>query len=147
MRTKKYSFSFNGTIASFNEAVKSFQEGEYDPSADYICQFSKEIGQYSFGVLRGGHSGGYWYEPSYSEKDGELIIEGELRYIELNGSKTTILIWVTIVILSPLLLISLLVRGVVWIIRKMLGRPTIKAEEKALFNLMEKLGCVRKNGN
>jgi len=37
-------------------------------------------GGFSLGVLRGGHSGGYWYDGQFSEECGKLKISGTIVY-------------------------------------------------------------------
>lgn len=37
-------------------------------------------GGFSLGVMRGGHSGGYWYDGYFSEEGGKLKISGKIEY-------------------------------------------------------------------
>ena len=60
---KKFRFTFGGTLSDFNQAVVDLQSD----NDDYL--FDEKDGRYSFGVARGGHSGGYWYTPEYTETE------------------------------------------------------------------------------
>ena len=146
---KIYSFIYPGDKEQFDIAVDQYR-AEMLNDRDNTTLFEKENGNYSFGVYRGGHSGGYWYCPCYEYKDGKLIISGKIRYCDYWSQQTgakrvlnkieEILLYV---ILSPLILVALLTRGVIHIYRKIFKKSKPQSnEEKALFALMiEHLNC------
>ncbi len=110
-------------------------------SKDDDFLFSEEGGKYSFGIQRGGHSGGYWYVPEYCEIDGLLIIKGKIEYVGPKASKLEEIILV--IFLFPLIVLAYLIRGIIWLFKKILGKQTsLQPEEIKLNTLMvEKLGC------
>lgn len=135
---KKYHFVYPGTLEQFNRAVALVQSEGCD---GFI--FENNDGKYSFGLARGGHSGGYWYRPEYSEEDGILHIEGRIRFESALTTSKFEDIALT-VILSPIILIVHTIRGAIWVIKKILGKPiTADNEKTALFRLMvDILGCL-----
>ena len=69
---KNYSFQFPGTEEDFVRLLSKYpnNHNNFYYFDDYIVRI--ENGEYKFGVARGGHSGGYWYLPEKSEKDGSV---------------------------------------------------------------------------
>ena len=133
---KNYCFSFNGNLDEFNTTVKRYIENKDD---DFL--FSQEGGKYSFGIQRGGHSGGYWYVPEYCEIDGLLIIKGKIEYVGPKESKLDAIILA--IFLFPVIVLAYLIRGIIWLFKRIIGKQTsLQPEEKKLNTLMiEKLGC------
>ena len=139
---KRYCFVFDGTLEEFHRAVERVRT---DKPGEYLFDNDRG-GRYIFGVARGGHSGGYWFVPDYTEKGGRLLIRGRIEYIDLNESKRDrIFEAASWVLLAPLWLTAFAIRGLVWLVRRMLHKPRrIRSEEKGLLGLMvEKLGCER----
>ena len=135
---KKYRFTYCGTLEQFDHKVALVQSEGCD---GFILE--KKDGKYSFGLARGGHSGGYWYRPEYSEEDGILHIEGRIRFESALTTSKFEDIALT-VILSPIILIVHTIRGAIWVIKKILGKPiTADNVKTALFRLMlDVLGCL-----
>ena len=133
---KKYCFSFDGNLDEFNTTVKGYIENQDD---DFL--FSEEGGKYSFGIHRGGHSGGYWYAPEYCETDDPLIIKGRIEYVGPKAGKLDEIILV--ILLFPVIVLFYLMRGIIWLYRRIIGKQTsLQPEEIELNTLMiEKLGC------
>ena len=137
---KRFRFTFGGTLSDFNQAVVDLQSD----NDDYL--FDEKDGRYSFGVARGGHSGGYWYAPEYTETEGKLAIEGEIRYIDRRSDSKLdkaelVLLYV---LLFPWVLISCMIRGIIFLVRKLLrSKPKqVNIEEDRLIRLMvDKLNC------
>ncbi|MPM96756.1 hypothetical protein SDC9_143921 [bioreactor metagenome] len=119
---------------------------------DYIVEISGD--NYRFGVERGGHSGGYWFEPTITEMDDKLIFSGHINYIDFYSNDKWYEKVVTkteegclIIILFPLCLLIKIYALIRLIIRKIRRQPSIKEEttEDRLFNLMENLlNCTLK---
>ena len=146
---KIYSFVYPGNKDEFDVAVDRYNS-KLSSNGDNTYLFKKENGSYSFGVYRGGHSGGYWYCPSYEYKDGKLAISGMIRYLDYWSQQTgmkkvqnTIGEILLYIFLLPLVLIAFLVKGVIFVCRKVFKKPKLQSnEEKALYSLMiEQLNC------
>ena len=148
---KTYNFLFSGTPEQFEAAVERYRADAFE-RGDGSYLFDKENGNYLFGVCRGGHMGGYWYCPSYSYADGKLLISGKIRYLDdrsrqkgVKKALNTISDILSVIFLSPLILIVLTVRGAAYIARKICPKQKPQSEEeKALLSLMiERLNCER----
>lgn len=79
-----YCFRFPGTEEDFSKSLNKYpcNDSIYYYFDDYIVKI--EDGKYRFGVARGGHSGGYWFLPETSEKDGTLCFEGQIQFVRSN---------------------------------------------------------------
>ncbi len=110
---KIHTFLYPGDKEQFDIAVDRYRS-ELMQNGDRTYLFGNENGNYTFGVYRGGHSGGYWYCPSYEYKGGKLNISGKIRYYDRWSQQTgakkvlnrveEILMYV---FLSPLILIAI----------------------------------------
>lgn len=137
----------------FEERIKRYliDDKESFRFQDYIIDVSGN--GYRFGLVRGGHSGGYWFEPQVTEQDGNLVISGRIEYLTYpyDGLKEKKLPdkiegFFLYVLLSPLILIVKAYRLMRGLIDKMRRRPIQREEtaEDRLFYLMKMiLGCAR----
>ena len=150
---KKYCFSFPGTRDAFAEILDRYPnyDRKFYRFNDYIVEVSDKT--YRFGVARGSHSGGYWYEPTVTEEQDKIVFRGEIRYIDshtdLKGFKKIIdkvgdaCLFIFVI---PFILVFKAYMGIRWLIRKILRRPTPKDETPAdrLCSLMETVfGCTQ----
>lgn len=140
---KNYSFQFPGTQEDFLSLLNKYtnNDNKFYFFDDYIVKI--ENGKYKFGVSRGGHSGGYWYLPEMSEKNGLLCFNGKIQYISLccpeKGIKkvmNTIEEILLYIILFPLILIVKCCLLIASLIKKWKGAPKEVTIEDKLFDLM-----------
>ncbi len=134
----KYRFVFHGTREAFEAAAEAYS---LNNAGEYL--FEKDARGYRFGLSSGGHSGGYWFIPEYGEEDGELRIKGGIEFVPVPDAKPNRALEIAAnIVLFPLFLISVLVRGAAWLVRKILRRPAPKDElAEKLVKLMTALGC------
>ena len=153
---KEYVFVFPGTKDEFVDSLMRFHHrdtysgAQYIYFADYIVKFVGE--EIHFGVARGGHSGGYWFVPAVTERDGGIEFRGAIRYIGPEGKnkgrfkeamENIEMALVFVLVLPILLLVWLYLLGE-RLVRKIIKRPKPKekSNEERLFELMEHyLGC------
>ncbi len=140
---KNYFFQFPGTEEDFLRLLSKCSNNHknlyyFD---DYIVRI--ENGEYKFGVARGGHSGGYWYLPEISEKDGLLCFNGRIQYISpyspekgIKKVMNTIEDILLFIILFPLILIIQCCFFIASLIKKWKGAPKEVTIEDKLFDLM-----------
>lgn len=140
---KNYYFRFPGTEEDFLRLLCKYpnNHNSFYYFDDYIVRI--ENSEYKFGVSRGGHSGGYWYLPEISEKDGLLCFAGKIQYIspsspekgikKVMNSIEEILLWI---ILLPLLLIIKCCFLIASLIKKWKGAPKEVTTEDKLIDLM-----------
>ena len=133
----KHRFIFDGTLDEFNAAVEQAK----GKGGDLL--FSKKDGRYSFGVGRGGHGGGYWYSPSYVERDGKLLIEGKIRPENAPDTKSRkVLRMIEIVLFWYVYLVFFILFLLASLIRALLKKGNSDAPARNLRRLMiEWLGC------
>ncbi|MBO5938826.1 MAG: hypothetical protein J6Q82_04930 [Clostridia bacterium] len=148
---KKYVFRYNGTMEKFlnqfNWSSAYFDDkARYKYIDNYILKLLKN--KISFGVERGGHSGGYWYVPKITEFDNYIEFEGKIKYVSLNDDNIFIRICdkfgegILFIILLPIIGIYKLYEFV----RILLKKPIDKGQstEDKLFDLMiNYLGCTK----
>lgn len=135
---KEYAFSFSGTKEEFDAAVKEYQLSLVNAN-DSSYLFEIKNGNYCFGIARGGHSGGYWYCPSYNYRDNTLLISGKIEYRDPSSNETGIKKWFSrilyallFIILLPLIIVSKVYR----LIRKIIGKPYHDTTIESLQSLM-----------
>lgn len=140
---KHYCFQFPGTKEDFLRLLGKYPiyNKNYYYLDDYIVEI--ENGAYKFGVARGGHSGGYWYLPEISEKDGSLCFNGKILYISphdpekgIKRTINTIEEILTVIILFPFLLITICCVLIASLIKKRKGEPKELTTEEKLYDLM-----------
>ncbi|MCI5682920.1 MAG: hypothetical protein MR284_04155 [Clostridiales bacterium] len=140
---KKYSFQFLGTKEDFLRSLSKYQNdhSNFYYLDEYIV--SIENGECKFGVARGGHSGGYWYLPEITEKDGSLCFSGKIQYISpyspekgIKKVMNTIEKSFLFIILLPLILITRGCLLIVSLFKKQKGIPKEATVEDKLFDLM-----------
>ena len=155
--SRKYVFEFVGTKKDFLNMLNSYPvysmyNGEKIYSIDdFFVKVRDDI--IHFGVERGDHCGGYWFVPIIAEYDDKVEFYGSVKYIVSDAHRGKvekifdkiyeILLYI---FLLPLLLFAWLFEIVVWIIRKLIGKPKPESETTIkLYDLMENhLGCTRK---
>ena len=54
---------------------------------DYLVELSEN--EIHFGVERAGHSGGQWFIPTITERDGKITFNGTIQYIGPKVDSTT----------------------------------------------------------
>ena len=128
---KKYGFVFDGTLDEFNQTVADLEAARIP---DVL--FEKKDGRYAFGVGRAGHGGGYWYSPTYAERDGKLYIEGTIKsdVPATKAGKVGRVLW--FVILFPVHLEFFLLIGAARLIRFALRKENPASPGKTLRRLM-----------
>lgn len=140
---KNYSFQFPGTEEDFVRLLSKYPNNHniFYYFDDYIVRI--ENGEYKFGVDRGGHSGGYWYLPEKSEKDGLLYFNGKIQYISpyspekgIKKVMNTIEEIILFIILFPLILIIKCYLFIASLIKKLKGAPKEVTTEDKLFDMM-----------
>ena len=152
--SQTFSFEYRGTRDMFLQTLNQYPNNDHKfyYFNDYIVEVSGD--NYRFGVARGGHSGGYWFEPTITELDNKLIFSGQIKYIDSytndKGAKKVvnkIEEGCLLVILLPLLLIIKIYVLISLQIKKIMRKPIIKEEtpDDKLFYLMENLlNCTHK---
>ncbi len=140
--SKKYSFSFLGTMEMFlNQLNKYSNNKKYFYLDDYIVDFSED--KLRFGIARGGHSGGYWFIPTITEIDNYITLCGTIKYIDHYTSEKGIKKIINkveeifaLIILLPLIILIKLYFFFSWIVKKILKKPKSKEEslEDKLYN-------------
>ena len=123
-------------------------------AGDLLCEDTPE--GFDLGIERGGHSGGYWYVATLTERDGQTAMSGEIVYrsFHSNGEYREetkwekILGWIGIVLLIiiflPVILIALAVTGIMEFIGRLRKNPlkaTMSTEEKLTYFMTEVMGC------
>ena len=151
--SKTYRFVFAGTREMFLEKVEQYYNNDQNflSAHDYILDVSHE--NYRFGIGRGGHSGGYWYEPTIIEDNNQITFSGKIRYIDFSSKDKGIkkvfniigdvLLWI---LLFPLFIVFYAYKLIRFLIRKINHRPIPRddSSEDNLFFLMENIfGCTR----
>ena len=152
-KDKEYCFEFPGTREMFLEKLQPYPSNTREFAFyDYLIDISES--DYRFGVARGGHSGGYWFEPTVTELDGKLIFSGKIRYIDgysgenaplYEDDKTTE--FILFVLCFPLLVLVKAYVLIEMLYKKLRHQPieVEESEEDKLYNLMENLlGCTRR---
>lgn len=152
-KDKEYCFEFAGTREMFLEKLQPYPSNTREFAFyDYLIDISES--NYRFGVARGGHSGGYWFEPTVTELDGKLILSGRIRYIDSysegkappdEDNKTAK--FITLVLGFPILVPVIAYALIEQLYKKLRRQPigTRETEEDKLYNLMENLlGCTRR---
>lgn len=144
---KDYCFQFPGTEEEFlrllsNSPNKDCNSYYFD---DYLVRI--ENGEYKFGVARGGHSGGYWYIPEASEKDGWLCFCGNIQYISPYSSdngdkkgKSSVGEILAMILLFPLILIITGCLSIASLIKKWKGKA-VTTEDKLTDLMVNHLHC------
>ena len=154
--SKNYCFEFHGTREQFSETLYQYptNDRKFFYFNDYIVEITGD--RYSFGVQRGGHSGGYWFIPTITEIGDKLLFSGTIEYIDswttTKDSKfrkivDKIELGCLTVLLLPLILIVKLYQAIAKLIKKIRKQPIVKEEtpEDRLYYLMETLlNCTRK---
>ena len=161
--SQEYLFEFSGTKEDFLNRLNRFSYRIYGDiksydMRDYIIESVN--GELRFGVERSGHSGGYWFIPTITEKENLTEFCGRIQYIAPEMpedtrsvfKKITDTIFETVgmillfIFLLPFLLVYQLYCLVEFLIRKICKLPLRpKNTEERLNDLMEnRLGCVRK---
>ena len=164
-KMNKFVFEFYGTKEDFLNKLSRFSHNGngFYYFDDYIVKIVDD--EIHFGIERAGHSNGYWYIPTITERNGKTEFRGEIKYI---GSRNN---YVLTKRKKPLLkrLTEITVRGLLYVLmlpfalsvflivrayeafrrikRKLLRQPAtkIRTKEDKLFDLMEThLDCVRK---
>lgn len=150
--SKKYTFEFKGTKEMFLNILNQFpnNDGKFYYFNDYIVKIIGD--EIHFGVERGGHSGGYWYVPSITERDGRIKFCGTVKYIgpDADRGKIKKVIdgigdFLLFILILPIILIFKLYTIVEWCVRKVCKRtkPKEKTTEDKLYDLMENhLNCI-----
>ncbi len=150
--SKKYSFVFHGTKEMFEDKINQYFTENKENANTNNYMIDSRFGDYAFGIKRGGHSGGYWYEPKITEQNGNLIISGRIEYLTpYNDTKIKrffgkIEDGCLMVFLFPLFLLVKVYQLIKKLVYKMRHKPLPKeeTEEDRLFYLMENiLGCTR----
>ena len=117
---KRYCFVFGGTLEEFNRAVERVRATE---PGEFLFDIGRD-GKYIFGVARGGHSGGNWFMPEYTERDGQLLIRGKIEYrVRSESVRDRIYEIACWVLLAPIWMIAFAVRGLIWAVKRMLHKP------------------------
>ena len=150
--SKDYIFEFYGTKADLLFLINSRFNSSYGQyyCDDYIIE--NVDGEIRFGVERAGHSGGYWYIPTITERGGKTELCGTIRYIgpEDNRKKLQKVVdnigfALMFILILPIVLIIQVYSFIKLIIRKIRKLPRLKTTEDKLFYLMEThLSCTRK---
>lgn len=151
---KSYCFQFPGTKEELLNILREYQNNnnQFYYFDEYLVK--TDNGKYQFGVERGGHSGGYWYIPEISERDGLLCFNGKIQYIGPSSSErgikkvmNTIADVFLIIILLPLLLIKKCCLFLASPIKKQIGAPKETTTEDKLIDLMvNHLHCIDVSG-
>lgn len=146
---KNYSFQFSGTEEDFLRLLSKYPNNHNNVYYfdDYIVRIEND--EYKFGVSRGGHSGGYWYLPEKSEKNGLLCFNGGIRYISpylpekgIKKVMNTIEEIILFIILFPLKLIIKCCLFIASLIKKLKGAPKeVTTEDKLLDMMVNHLHC------
>ena len=154
---KEFVFKFNGTREEFMNSLNRFahtaaySDGIFYYFDDYMVKRVND--EIHFGVARGGHSGGYWYIPTITERDGKTEFRGTIQYIgpgsESQGGIRKLIDWVELVlgmiVVLPIAALVLAYRFFDGLIRKLRGcpKPKEKTNEERLLDLMVNyFGCV-----
>ena len=144
---KVYTFIFPGTREALVERLNlyhhdmAFSGAEYYYLGDYIVKI--ENGAFRFGVERGGHSRGYWFIPSATEEEGQLVFRGSIQHI---GPKGKVGKFRKVIDGIELALLVLLIRLCLFVRRSIKKLPKEKTTEEKMYDLMENhLGCIRKS--
>ena len=156
--SKEYMFEFPGTKEDLMNSLDRFSHhasnsrGTFYYFGDFIVQVVGD--EIRFGVARGGHSGGYWFVPTITDRGSKMEFRGEIRYIGPNDDRGSFKKAIDRVgeflLLILFLPIVLIIRGymfIEWLVRRVFNRPKPKEQtnEERLFDLMENyLGCVGK---
>lgn len=151
---KVYTFIFPGTREALVERLNlyhhdtAFSGAEYYYLGDYIVKI--ENGAFRFGVERGGHSRGYWFIPSATEEEGQLVFRGSIQHIGPKGKIgkfRKVIDGIELALLVLLLLpLVLLIRLCLFVRRSIKKLPKEKTTEEKMYDLMENhLGCIRKS--
>ncbi|MGN0517464.1 MAG: hypothetical protein ACI4II_01920 [Acutalibacteraceae bacterium] len=144
---KNYEFEFLGNREKFLNTLNIYQKHNENPYYfdDYIVNIENDV--YKFGVARGGHSGGYWYIPEITEKDGRLFFNGKIKYIDhytdVKGLKKVIntlydiCLTIFLFLISPLIYAIMLFYHIYKKIKKIPNEPSSKTKlEDKLYDLM-----------
>ena len=154
---KEFVFKFNGTREEFLNSLNRFahtaaySDGTFYYFDDYMVKRVND--EIHFGVARGGHSGGYWYIPTITERDGKTEFRGTIQYIgpgsESQGGVWKLIDWfelvLRMVVVLPIAALVLAYRFFDGLIRKLRGcpKPKEKTNEERLLDLMVNyFGCV-----
>ncbi len=163
--SQEFVFEFSGTKEDFLNKLGCFPNNnrQYCYFNDYIVKMVDD--EIHFGVMRAGHSNGYWFIPTITQQDGKTEFRGVIKYVDtknkpISGSdkksffkrciEITGRILLYILVFPFALSVFLFVKvyeAFKRIKRKMLCQPTTKVntKEDKLIDLMENhLGCVRK---
>ncbi len=160
---KEYVFEFLGTKEAFLNKMDtyphnvSFNGDKYYYFDDFIVETSGDA--ILFGVERCGHSGGYWFMPTVTEREDRIEFRGTVKYVgpEDDSGKIRKVInkieeYLLYILLAPIVLVVYsCVKAVElfnWLKNKIFHRPVIKLKttEDRLFYLMEHhLQCIRKD--
>ena len=76
-----YSFEFPGTREMFLSQLKQYPNSGQSFYRIDDCIVTVSDDGYTFGIEKGGHSGGYWFKPTVTETDGKLVFKGAIEDI------------------------------------------------------------------
>ena len=85
---QEYKFIFPGTREDLLNKLKPFPNNyeEYYYFDGYIVDLRDN--EIRFGVARGGHSGGYWFNPTVTEIGGRMEFRGTIRRVGLEDNRS-----------------------------------------------------------
>ena len=153
--SKKYCFVFHGTKEMFAEKINRFFNDTNNNESLCDNDYSMDIRQsdYAFCIKRGGHSGSYWFDPNITEKNGNLVISGQIEYLSYPYDKSKVKKFYDkieefslYVFLAPLILVVKAYQLIKRLVFRIRNKPIPKeeTEEDRLFFLMEVfLECTR----